>query len=94
MRHVIWTDKDGRKHRSFVKDNYDDAMAPQGIPGDPPDIYELDWERIKLKLHNALVDRRLFVYQDVVSQQHGVTGAILSALRGDIIALYKERRER
>jgi len=94
MKHVIWTDGDSRKHRSFVKDSHPDSMARLGIPGDPPDIEELDWNVIKRKLHNALVDRGLFTYQDVVAQQHGVTGAILSALRGEVIGLYKNRRER
>lgn len=85
---VIWTDKKGKKHRAIVKDGMVDPA--QGYQQDPPDIFELDWEQIKLDLHNQLVNRRLFTIEDVIAQQNGLAGAIIGALRKKVKALYRE----
>lgn len=92
MRLVSWIDEDGWKHRSLVKDDDPDSYAPHGVPQDVPDINDLDWDGIKRDLHNRLVDLGLYNYDDLVKQRTGVTGAILFALRGRAIALYKQRR--
>ena len=92
MRMVIWDDADGYKHRSAVRDFDSDELAMHGISQDPPTIEDLDWEAIKRDLHNSLVNRGLFDYKDLIRTQNGVTGAIMSALRGRLIELYKRRR--
>jgi len=92
MRMVIWEDASGYKHRSAVRDWDSDELAMHGISQDPPTVDDLDWEAIKRDLHNSLVLRGLFDYNDLVREQNGVTGAILSALRGRVIGLYKRRR--
>ena len=92
MRLVSWVDKDGWKHRSLVKDDDPDDCAPHGIPQDPPDVHDLDWDGIKRDLHNRLVDLGLYDYADLVKQQTGVTSATLSALRKRVVELYKQRR--
>ena len=89
MRKVIWVDLKGRKHCSLVRDDDPDHLAPSGIPHDPPDLSRLDWEAIELKLHNLLVERGLYTYDDVVALQNGVTSSILSTLKREVIALYK-----
>ena len=92
MRMVIWTDEDGYMHRSMLKDNEFDNMAPNSTKQDPPSIEDLDWNKIKRDLHNALVGRGVFDYEDVIVQQSGVTGAILDAMRRPVLHLYKKRR--
>jgi hypothetical protein len=92
MKIVITTDEAGYKHRYLVTDEMDEDAAHQGMPQDPPDISKLPWDAIKRDLHNALVDRGLVGYDDILGPQDGVTGAIKFALRGELIKLYKERR--
>ena len=92
MRFVVWEDEQGLRHRSVIRDDDPDELAKKCIPQDPPLIHDLDWDEIKRDLHNALVDRGLFDYNDLVHSQNGVTGAIMSVLRSRTIALYKQRR--
>lgn len=92
MRVVYWTDDDEYKHRSYVRDNVPDELAHEETLQDPPNVERLDWDEIKRVLHNQLVDRELFTYDDLVRQQDGVTGAILAALKTRLINLFKERR--
>jgi hypothetical protein len=89
MRTTTWTDKHGYKHRSLVRDDDPDEMGPQGVLQDPPNLNELDWEGIKLDLHNALVERGLYSWRDV-QEKRGLRGAILSAVKRRLILLYRE----
>jgi len=91
MRTVLWTDENGYKHRSLVRDNDPDELAAEGLNQDPPSVHALDWESIKRTIHNSLVDRELFTWSDVIRQQDGVSGAILAGIRRPLIALYKRR---
>ena len=92
MRYVFWTDDDGYKHRSLVRDDVPDDLVHEEMLQDPPDIKRLDWEEVMRTLHNQLVDRGLFTYDDLVRQQNGITGAIHAALKNSVINLFKERR--
>lgn len=94
MRAVLWEDEDGYKHRSLVRDDDPDSIAPEGILQDPPNVQALDWDAIIKNLHNQLVDRDIFDYQGLINAQNGVTGAILGALKPPVIALYKSRRQK
>jgi hypothetical protein len=89
MRTITWTDKHGYKHRSLVRDDDPDEMAEQGILQDPPNLEELDWEGIKLDLHNALVERGLYSWRNV-QERRGLRGAILSAMKRRLVYLYRE----
>jgi predicted nuclease with TOPRIM domain len=89
MKLVTWIDKHGYKHRSLVRDDDSDEMGPQGILQDPPNLEELDWEGIKLDLHNALVSAGLFTWRDV-QEKRGLRGAILSAMKRRLVYLYRE----
>ena len=90
MRVVTWTDRNGYKHRSLVRDTDPDEAAPQGVLQDPPNLDELDWEAVKRDLHNGLVDAGLYSWRDVQRIQVGLRGAILSAVRKKLIYLYRE----
>lgn len=89
MKIVVWTDGGGYKRRSMLRDRDPDQMAPEGIPLDPPDLSQLDWEEIKRELHNALVDKGLSTWGDVQRQQNGVTSSILSVMKRRVVALYR-----
>jgi hypothetical protein len=89
MRIVEWTDKHGWKHLSLLRDDDPVEMAPHGVPCDPPDITQLDWDIVKRELHNQLVERRLSNWRDVQKQRNGLQGAVLATLRRPLIMLYK-----
>lgn len=89
MREVIYTDGKGRRHRSLVRDDDPDAAAPRGIRRDPPDVRTIDWEKVKLELHNGLVDLGLFTWADVQQKQDFVTGLLLGVLRRRLVELYR-----
>lgn len=89
MRLVTWTDQHGYKHRSLVRDDDPDEMAPQGILQDPPNLEGLDWEEVKRDLHNALVDTGMTSWSKVQGGGE-LRGAILSALRKKLVYLYRE----
>lgn len=55
----------------------------------PPDLDRLDWEGIKVELHNALVDRELYTIDDVIASQHGLTSAVTSVLGRKLNLLYR-----
>lgn len=92
MRQVTWTDGQGYKHRSLVRDTDPDDAAPKGILQDPPSLERIDWEAVKRDLHNALVDGGLCSWREVQAQgaADGLRGSILAALRNKLIALYRE----
>lgn len=92
MRSVIWTDGQGLRHHSLVREHESDDMAPDGLPQDPPDVINgIDWLEVARTLHNQLVDRRLFTEQDLQADRSGtlLTGAVLAALRKNVILLYR-----
>jgi hypothetical protein len=92
MRQVIWTDKNGYKHRSLLRDQDPDDMASQGILQDPPSLEGMDWEAVKRDLHNTLVSAGLCSWRDVQARgaSDGLRGAILAAMKNKLIALYRE----
>lgn len=90
MRKVEWTDKAGRRRRSIIRDNDSDSMAEYGIPDDPPNVDLIDWEQVKVDLHNALYDRNIVNWDDVVGQQTALRSAAISALKNHLVRLYRE----
>ena len=80
MRRVIWEDRNGYRHASLIEEGEPDEAAEYGIPIDPPDINQIDWEEVKRKLHNELVRRGLFTYKDVQKAQRGITASIVSSM--------------
>lgn len=92
MKNVIWVDKKGFKHRSFLKDDMNESEPKLGYVSDPPNVVaEIDWDTVAKDLHNELVNRGLYSLEDVVEQQNGLTGAILSVIKRKVKELYKRR---
>lgn len=89
MREVAWMDRHGYKHVSLIRDDMSDDMAEQGIPLEPPKLDKLNWEEVKRDLHNALIDQRLFGWQDVQRAQNALTGILVRVLKRQLVLLYR-----
>ena len=97
MRSVFWTDEQGLKHHSLLRNHEDDSIASEGLHQDPPDVINgIDWHQVARDLHNQLVNRRLFSEEDIAADRSGtlLSGAVLSALRRRVILLYRRHEQR
>lgn len=75
----------------MLKEGMREANPEQGFLADPPDvIHKIDWDAVAKDLHNELVRRDLFTYQDVIRGQNLLSSAILSALRKRVKQLFRE----
>ena len=92
MKVTRWIDDGGYQRVSIIRDDDKTMYAAYGLRRGPPDVTTLDWEEIVRDLHNALTDRNLFTYKDMVQSKNGVTSAILSALKRKVVTLYKQQR--
>ena len=89
MNIVTWTDKKGVMHRSIMTG--ETKNPSEGFLSDPPDvIHSINWDEVAIELHNALVRRNLFTYNDVVRGQNELSNAILSSLRKKVKQLFRE----
>jgi len=93
MKEVVWTDASGLMHRSILKDNQTEVRPNEGLIVDPPDVMQnVNWEDVSRELHNALVRRGLFTYNDIMRSQNQLSSAILSVLRKRVKQLYREEK--
>lgn len=92
MRIVTWTDRDGYRRRSMVRDQDPDTEAVRGLPMEPPDLSQLDWEGVKRDIHNAFVDQGVITLRDM-QRLDNLRSVIVSALKPRIIALFKQQVE-
>lgn len=90
MKKVIWTDEQGYKHVSLLRDIDPDSAASAGIPCDPPDLSNI-LDDAKKELHNELINLGLLSYNDVVRMQSGIDSAIRHVLRSKIVLAYKQK---
>jgi hypothetical protein len=90
MKNVIWTDGSGWRRRSALPDSYSDERAAEGVPAGPPDVRRVDWEAVMRDLNNMLVDGEVWTWDDVQRRGQQVQGAILSALKTQLVRLYRE----
>jgi hypothetical protein len=88
MRAVIYTDERGYRRRSFVRDTDNDDMAEFGIPANPPDVEDVDWDYIKREINNALVDNGLFDWNDMNHSPIGLNVTVTLVKRA-ISGLYQ-----
>jgi len=94
MRLVTWEDERGYKRQSYVPDSAPDEMAEHsGIPHDPPDLSEIDWEEVAKEIHNALVAQGLITWQDVLRQQTTLIPILVTPVKKRIQALYRKKYE-
>lgn len=88
MKLVVTEDKRGYLHRYFITDDMKEKDAEKGIPDDPIDLNQLDWDEIQRELHNLLVKRAIISVKDVEAMRH-LSNTILSVLQPRLISLYK-----
>ena len=89
METITWTDEKGIMHRSIITSETENPA--EGFLYDPPDvIHNIQWDEVAKDLHNALVRRGLFTYNDIMYGQNELSGAILSALRKRVKQLFRE----
>ena len=90
MKTVKYTDKHGVLRASMVRDDDSDELAPQGIPVGI-DLIEIDCETIMREISEMLIQRNIFDWGDVQHQQNAVTSTVMSVVRRQIIALFRQR---
>jgi len=93
MRHVIFTDDRGYKHRMLVRDADPDEAASSGVPAGPPDLNEIDWDYAKREINNALVDNGLFTWKDVQASPIGLM-VIATVIKRHFSAIFHEAEKR
>ncbi len=93
MRLVTWNDERGWTMQSYLPDGTADDLAPTGIPHNPPDLSEMDWDEVAKEMHNALVAQGLITWQDVQRQQTTLVPVIVSSIKRRLIALYRKKEE-
>ncbi len=90
MRLVEYRDSKNRKRWAYIRDSDPDDMAPHGIPVEPPDLNEIDWEALKNEIAEVLAAEGLFTWLDVERSQTGLTPA-LNVLKRSLIRLFRQR---
>lgn len=88
MKRVVWMSTDGYKHCAVIPDNEPVYNYSMGIPCDPPDINQINWEAVKRELHNLLVERELIVMADVNRKPENLKSAANAVLYKRLVALY------
>jgi hypothetical protein len=89
MKKVTWTSPDGYIRSAMLRDDDPDETANMGIPCDPPDINNLDWEAVKRDLHNVLAKRNLIEMADIRYHPELLKSAAQDVLYKRLIALYQ-----
>ena len=93
MKLVSWEDERGYVMQSFIPDGTSDDLAHNGIPHNPPDLSEMDWEEVARELHNALVAQGLVTWKDVQRQQTTLVPVIVSTIKKRLVVLYRKKEE-
>lgn len=93
MRLVTWEDEHGYLRQSYIPDGQPDSAAESGIPHNPPDLSEIDWEEVAKEIHNALVAQGLITWQDVQRQQTTLVPILVAPVKRRIQALYRRKYE-
>jgi hypothetical protein len=76
VRLVEYTDADGYKHLSWLRDRDPDEDAPRGLPHDPPPVDSLGLDEATARdLHNRLVDGRLVTWHNSTEFKDGLNRA-------------------
>lgn len=92
MKETIITDKRGYRRRVFVREQDGDRAAEFGIPAGPPDLDDLDCEFLKREINKALVENRLFTWDDVQRSPVGLN-AVVTVVKRAVSGLYRENQK-
>jgi len=89
MKRVIWTDKNGLRRCSQLRDTDDSSNPSIGIPIEPPPIDTI-LEDAKLEMRNALVDAGLFTWNDVMIQQIALSVIVKKIIHTKLVMAYRQ----
>ena len=89
MRRVEWTDRNGYRHASLVRDEDPDSLAEAGVPQDPPDLERLDWEGLRRDIHNALAEAGILNWEDLQRTNANLQAIACRALKRHLVQLYR-----
>jgi hypothetical protein len=88
MRYLTYEDENGKKWRVAVRDNDPDTFAKFGVPAGPPDIELIDWDALKMQVHDVLFKMGVYTRKDLQGSGVGLVAA-LNVFKRHLIALYK-----
>jgi len=87
---AVTYEENGWLRRSHVLDNMSALDAHKGVPANPPDITQLDWNEIERELNNLLIKRGLIELNDLNGQGINLLrSAVQVVITNKIILLYK-----
>lgn len=88
MKLVTFTDSDGYRHKSLVRDGDTDPSI--GLIQSPPDLRQLDWTEIARQIHNKLLERGLLTLKDIQVRNSEFNQVVMSTVVRPIHGLYQE----
>lgn len=84
LRHVTWTDPEGRKFKRLLPSNAPDSDAEWGIPLGPPSLKGLGLPaEIEIRLHNELFARGLYTEASIRRRNDAIVAALQAAFKID-----------
>ena len=90
MKLLTYTDTNGFKHKSLVRDIDTDPSI--GLLKSPPDLNQLDWHVIRLTLHNLLLDKGIITLEDAQLRQAEFNQCVLIAVAKPLFRLYQQEQ--
>ena len=91
MKKVIWEKEKGWLRCSVLDNEAMDSEAEFGVPFNPPDFRNIDWEEISRKINNRMIEKGLITFQDIQSPNCGLHNEVMSAILPEIVLLYKQQ---
>lgn len=88
MKTIDWVDDRGRKRRSLVKDTDGIEAAQYGIPVEPPDIRNLDWDAVIKEIEDKQFEHRMYDWQQA-QQSPAAIQECINVFKRHFIRLYK-----
>ncbi len=77
---------------ALIRDDDPDDMGPQGVPLEPPDLTNLDWDGVSRDIHNALVNGGYFTWEDVQREQAPLTSIACRAIKRRLVVLFRQKQ--
>jgi hypothetical protein len=90
LKAVIWTDNNGRKRRSMIKDTDGPEMAKFGVPADPPDIRSIDVEALFNEIERLQYEFGLYTWRAALDNQAGLK-ALINVFKRHLLGLYRNK---
>lgn len=90
MNRVYWTDRNGVKRCSLLRDGDDTSRPEKGIPLELPPIEEI-LDQAKPEMRNALIEAGIFTWEDVVAHQNVLDLIVRHTVHRRLVDEYRRR---